>query len=227
MKNISLLIAVIVVCIIGVIFYYCYFTENYVQYKSSYDGREYNVIDKYSNHKEAAELLARSNETIIHLYEHLRTKYQIYWPTSTDEELADKLDISIESLTARKNAVRNLLKRYNPDVIYETNPLNIHGETSSTIKKGEKMNVCIRYRENPEKLVPYHVLIYVLLHEIGHVAADVWGHPPEFWQIFKFILNEAYDAKLWTPINYREHPEKYCGIMVHENTFLDEHTTSI
>ena len=223
--NNLIIIGIVIVAIIAIA-YFC-LRENFVSYKSEYDNREYNVLQKYPNHQEAAELMAKINSAIIRLHKHLREKYQIYFPEMTPAELASRLQISEESLIARQRAISNVLNRYNPEVLYETNPQNLLGETSSTIDKGKKMYFCLRYRDNPIKLVPYHVILYVTLHEISHVAADVWGHPPEFWSIFKFILIEAQESGVYEPINYAEYPEKYCGIVIAENTLLDDSITSI
>lgn len=223
----KIIFAIIVILVIIAITVLYPFSQRYIQYKTTYDDREYNVLPHFDNHKDAAEMLAIANATMISLYDHLREKYQIYWQDIPDSALAQNIGISISSLKARQKAVSNLLSRYNPEVIYETDPQNIMGETSSTIKKGKKMYICLRFRERPQELVNYHALIYVLLHEISHVASDVWGHPPKFWSIFKFILQEAYKAQLWAPIDFAKNPQKYCGIMVKENTLFDPNIKSI
>lgn len=223
----KIIFATIVIIIIIAIAIFYPFRQRYIQYKTIYDDREYNVLPQFDNHKEAAEMMAKANATIIALYEHLREKYEIYWQTDSDETVAKKLAIPVKSYVERRNAVRNLLSRYNPEVLFETDPQNIMGETSSTIKKGKKMYLCLRFRENPKELVSYDALIYVLLHEIGHVASDVWGHPPKFWSIFKFILNEAHEAGVWESINFKKYPQRYCGIEISENTMLDTEINSI
>ena len=43
------------------------------------------------------------------------------------------------------------------------------------------------------------------------------GHNDEFWENFKFLLNNAIEINLYKNINYSDEPKKYCGIVVSDN----------
>ena len=40
------------------------------------------------------------------------------------------------------------------------------------------------------------------------------GHPPPFWKNFKRLLKKAVDNNLYKKIDYKDNPEKYCGLTI-------------
>jgi hypothetical protein len=60
-----------------------------------------------------------------------------------------------------------------------------------------------------------NLMMYVVLHEISHVACPVYdNHGPLFKKIFAFITNAAIKIGLYTKINFGTQPEEYCGLMI-------------
>jgi hypothetical protein len=53
------------------------------------------------------------------------------------------------------------------------------------------------------------------------VATKSIGHKSEFWENFKFLLEEAKEAGIHDPKDYKKSPEKYCGITIHDNPYYD------
>jgi len=47
------------------------------------------------------------------------------------------------------------------------------------------------------------------------------GHKQEFWQNFKFLLENAKTANIYIPIDYKKKPEEYCGMTISDNPFYD------
>jgi hypothetical protein len=47
------------------------------------------------------------------------------------------------------------------------------------------------------------------------------GHTDEFWQNFKFLLENAVELKLYTPVDYKKEPENYCGMDITDNPYYD------
>ncbi len=43
------------------------------------------------------------------------------------------------------------------------------------------------------------------------------GHKEEFWNNFKFLLENAVRAHVYTAVDYAKTPIQYCGILIDEN----------
>jgi hypothetical protein len=43
------------------------------------------------------------------------------------------------------------------------------------------------------------------------------GHKEEFWSNFKFLLENAVRAHIYTAIDYGKKPIQYCGILIDES----------
>lgn len=172
-------------------------------------GRQWRMAS-YDNRTEAANLLANTHNKIVNLLRHLKKKYRIDEPGYVPEG-----NILIhKSLDA-------LLDNYNPDVLYENDPAK-SSATSYTNNKGESMFICVRDRTRPTKLVDPDILLFVMLHEISHIAnVRSWGHDDTFWETFLFILHEAELIGIYKPVDYSKKPIMYCGLNVDYNPMFD------
>ena len=47
------------------------------------------------------------------------------------------------------------------------------------------------------------------------------GHKQEFWQNFKFLLEQAKAANIYNPVDYKKKPEPYCGMDITDNPYYD------
>lgn len=61
--------------------------------------------------------------------------------------------------------------------------------------------------------------LFVLLHEMAHVATVQLQHVPEFWHNFQFLLKTLSDAGLYTPPSYEARPSSYCGTAITSSSF--------
>ena len=121
----------------------------------------------------------------------------------------------------------NILKKYIPDLINrfdkivwrEDSPNNKY--TSYTINKGEEIVMCIRDKNNPNIVHDINELMYVAIHEIGHVMCPENGHTPLFWEINTKLLDEALECNcgIYKYKDYLSDPQDYCGIKIN-NTLL-------
>jgi hypothetical protein len=52
---------------------------------------------------------------------------------------------------------------------------------------------------------------------------DKMNHSEEsgFWPLFKFMLVNAVDCGIYTPIDYAAHPVVYCGLKLSYNPYYD------
>jgi hypothetical protein len=166
------------------------------------DGTQYNVIPECyvcrntPTIRKKAQLLAKVNRRVITLINYLKTKYG-------KEHLY----------------VKNLLERYNPDVIYEHSPNIIHPEIAYTMNKGHSLHICIAadgVLQNMEDIM------FVMLHEIAHLATNEKGHPRGYWVCFRFILENAVKANIYKPTDYSKHRVMYCNtIELKHNPLFD------
>ena len=47
------------------------------------------------------------------------------------------------------------------------------------------------------------------------------GHTDEFWENFKFLLDNAVEQKIYTPVDYKNDPQPYCGMDITDNPYYD------
>jgi hypothetical protein len=153
--------------------------------KSAIDGREYIVKDTIDK-QDAADRLAAINAVLLEFIDVLERDHP-------DDP-----------------RVKRLKRRYNPDNVSEGIPKT--GYTSYSVNKGERLVVCIRQKDG--QFVPQNEVLYVVIHELAHLATDEIGHTPEFWTNFHFLLHEAIDQNVYKYTNYAVYPAPYCGITI-------------
>ena len=103
----------------------------------------------------------------------------------------------------------------------ETNPNNRYGDTSYTLDKGDILSMCLR--SGSGDLEDFETLKFVYLHELTHIAANVYQHPDRFWELFKVLLIAAERAGLYQPIDYEKYPREYCNrLTISYNPYFDE-----
>ena len=160
-----------------------------VQVRSSVDGLYYNVRDM-SDKQEAADLLARVRGKLQSLIDVLRQRY----PNKPQ----------VIQLNAKFEA--------DPKRFYEATPDSEH--VSYSVNKGDSIHLCLRQKDGKkESLVQENVMVFVALHEMGHVITPptVGSHGPEFWNNFGWLLRESENLGIYTYQDFRAHPVKYCG----------------
>ena len=53
--------------------------------------------------------------------------------------------------------------------------------------------------------------MFVFLHELTHIMTDEIGHPPQFWDNFKELLELAIKHNVYTYQNYNNQHAKFCN----------------
>jgi predicted metal-dependent hydrolase len=56
--------------------------------------------------------------------------------------------------------------------------------------------------KNNDKLIDEHTLMFVAIHEMSHTCTKSVGHKSEFWENFKFLLENAKESKIHIPVDY-------------------------
>ena len=110
---------------------------------------------------------------------------------------------------------------YSPRKIQETLPTSSH--TAYNENKGEKLAFCLTKTKdgNPNKLIDSNTLMFVAIHEVSHICTVSVGHTTEYWDNFKFLLENAVEYGLYEPIDYKNNPTGYCGMTINDNPIYD------
>lgn len=207
----------IFIIVIIVLLYLVFNTENIEQVLTKdkvcnrTDNRCYPVVNKYNENNKASEILAELNLFAIKLLRHLRDKY--IWNYSNN--------------TSARDITIFLLSNYNPDGIIENDPSS-DVNTSYVDDKGRVLALCLREKTSGNhKFHSMHVLQFVLIHEMSHMATIAIGHEEDFWTNFKFLLKEAELAGIYTSVNYDKNPINYCSLEVTYNPYFDDELNDI
>lgn len=198
---------IIIILVLVVLF----IKKNYgeVEYiKSSIDNKTY-LVKKLPDSQKAADILAGINKKIQRFIKHMLSKYAD--AKSDTSSKSDASNASSSSNTSNAADVKRLYENYNPENISEGT--SEHGYTSYTINKGERIIVCIREKDTM-KFSDENAVMYVVIHELTHMAITEIGHTPLFWDKFKWFLEEAVQIGIYKKVDYAKNPVNYCGIQL-------------
>lgn len=73
----------------------------------------------------------------------------------------------------------------------------------------DSVYVCVRGEGG--ELDDINTCMFVLLHEIAHIATDSWGHTDDFWDNMKFLLELAEKTGTYTYQDFDASHVTYCG----------------
>jgi predicted metal-dependent hydrolase len=177
---------------------YVYFSTDEFQLKcivSGIDGNKYCVRER-NKIQEAADLLGTTTKKCKELVEYVSKKYP------------------------DKENVKRLVQNFNPQKVIEILPTSSY--TAYSENKGAKIAFCLNVKKegNKENLIDEHTLLFVAIHEISHVMTKSIGHKSEFWENFKFMLENAKEAGIHEPIDYSKTPQEYCSLKITDNPYF-------
>ena len=162
---------------------------------STVDGKKYCVRER-NNIQKASNLLASTTDKMKQLVKNMGVKY----PT--------------------RDNVQRLVENFNPTAIKETLPTSEY--TAYSENKGEKLAFCLNKKKgNNDNLIDSNTLLFVAIHELSHIMSSTVGHNDEFWNNFKFLLENAVEMKIYVPVDYKKDPEGYCGMNITDNPYYD------
>lgn len=73
----------------------------------------------------------------------------------------------------------------------------------------DSISVCVRTPGGG--LEPENTAMFVLIHELAHIATDKYGHPPEFWANMRFLLELAEATDSYVYQDFDAGVVTYCG----------------
>ena len=161
---------------------------------SEKDGNRYCVREREKLHL-AADLLAEVTEKMKELVKYVQKHHP------------------------KHKGVQELVKNFNPKKICETLPTS--ELTAYSENKGEKIAFCLNKTKDGDNLIDINTLTFVGIHELGHLMTTSYGHKQDFWLNFKFLLENAKEANIYNPIDYKKNPQAYCGMTISDNPYYD------
>jgi len=116
--------------------------------------------------------------------------------------------------------IKRLMIGFNPQKISETLPTS--ELTAFTENKGQKMAFCLnRKKEDDNQIIDQDTLFFVAMHEMSHIMNEGIGHKSDFWETFKFLLENAKKSGIYKPVDYKKNPAEYCGQTINDNPLYD------
>lgn len=131
-----------------------------------------------------------------------------------------KLVLFVKKKHPNNDAVKRLVEKYNPKRVIEISPLSQH--TAYSENKGEKLAFCLNEKRNIHSdMTELNTLVFVGIHELSHIASVTQGHGDEFWDNFKFLLENAVEAKIYIPEDYSKNNVEYCGMKITDSPIFN------
>ena len=118
----------------------------------------------------------------------------------------------------RENCKR-LFDNFNPKKIVEILPTSKY--TAYSENKGEKLAFCTTKKKHGSELIDENTLTFVALHELAHIMTKSIGHNTEFWNNFKFLLQESVKIGIYKPVDYKKKSVSYCSMDLTDNPYFD------
>ena len=154
------------------------------------DGNKYCVRDS-DRIQESVELLAEATDRMKRMVASMKQQYP------------------------KDERVKLLVRNFNPKRIVETLPTSEY--TAYSEGKGTKLAFCLRKYKHEMKLIDINTLTFVALHELTHLMTTSIGHKKEFWDNFKFMLENATEDGIYESVDYARNPSEYCGLTIDSN----------
>lgn len=176
----------------------------------------YKVHEDLADPKFAAQTMDQLNTTAQKLIRLLNSKY------IDNQQGMDSVKSEYRDIVSK--GIISVSKNFKAANMEENIPERSGGDTSYVIDKGDVFAMCLRDPNN-NNIVDVsndmNELNFVLIHEMAHLFTSTYGHDVMFWNNFKFMLQEAAIAGLYTPINYKKNKHPYCGIVISYSPLYD------
>lgn len=174
----------ILLIVLIVIFIYINFLRKSIHLdlvESTINNQKY-YVRKLPDAQEAADKLARLSSDLLQLMDHLKGK---------DKEGVDRL-----------------IDNFDTNIITENIPGSLY--VAYSVNKGDELSICIRDKET-NNFIDDNTVTFVAIHELSHIMSRSTGHTEEFWDNMKYLLEQASDIGIYSPVDYSTNPIVYCG----------------
>lgn len=204
--NTSHIILLLILLTLVFITYYNIGNRDMIYVRSDIDHDQY-MVRNQKDKQQAANMLARLKANIHGITSYMNQKLEN--PKYAEQPRYKEFKPYILQL-----------KEKITDVVVKESAMNTV-YTSYTVNKGEQIIFCIRSKSISQILTSSNIhdlnlIMYVLLHEISHVACPEYHHTPLFKKIFRFICEEAIEMGIYRKIEFNISPREYCGMKIHD-----------
>ncbi len=192
--KLALFILTLILVSLSIYLYFNYTYPDMTYIKSDVDGNYY-LVRNTDDKNQAANMLAKIHLDILKLSNFLEKnknndKYKEY-----------------------KEYIELLHKKSPSIILVESTQDSAY--TSYSVNKGEQIVFCLRTKRTGNEIHDYNLVMYVVLHEISHVACPVYdNHGPLFRKIFAFLTKEAINLGIYKRIDFNSKSENYCGMEI-------------
>ena len=173
--------------------------NNVVYVASDVDNQMYLVRD-VEDKQQASNMLAKIKNNILTSCSYKNYSYKQY------------LYNNIKNFPEYSTYIQQLHDRIKNVEVLESSEDSVY--TSYSVNKGEQIVFCLRSRKIKNQLHKLNLLMYVVLHEMSHVACPEYGHTQLFKHIFGFITQIGISLGLYTKIDFAKDPTEYCGMTI-------------
>jgi hypothetical protein len=195
--NASIKIIILLVTIFLVYLLYNNINDRNMTYVKSNLDNKYYLVRNYEDKQISCDTLAKIRQNIFVIVNHvnsLKSRYEKMNPYIS--QLCER----IKDVTIRESSIGSQF-------------------TSYCVNKGEELVFCLRLKKEGGAIHNINLLMYVVIHEISHVACPEEGHTPLFNDIFKFLCERSVELKIYNKINFNKNPENYCGMVINDSIF--------
>lgn len=183
------LIVLSIIILTLLLIYYWWTTTQSVYVISQIDNKPY-LVRNLSDKQQTADILAQIRRNIKNLVKYMKT------------HPSEKFHSHINNLVQKIDHV--LMTENISDFMY----------TSYSVNKGEQLVFCLRSRKNKDEIHDLNLMMYVVLHEISHIACPEYGHGELFKGIFKYITETSVQIGIYKPIDFKHNNKEYCGVQI-------------
>ena len=188
----------ILIIIISIFFLSLSFVNNkildkdVIKVKSTLDNHIYIVRD-LPNSQDAANKLSTLKVNILKFVGHMKHTYP------------------------ENPGVKQMINNLKINALIECDPH--HQYKSYSVNKGEELAICLRHTSEGYPFNDNNAIMFTTGHELAHVMNKTIGHPPEFWSMMKFNLEEMNKIGLYQPVDYAQSPIQYCGMTINHTPY--------
>lgn len=207
---------IILIFVIIIIYQKKFLNNNIVYVRSELDNKYY-LVRNLPDKQIAVNLLSKIKQNIFILVNYLYTN------NNNDPESKENIkklacDISYNSSVCKKykEYISILYHKIQKTEISEG--IGSEKYTSYSVNKGEQLVICLRSLKTNE-LHDINIIMYVVIHELSHIACPEYGHTELFKEIFAYLLRNAIAINLYKRIDFYKYPEDYCGLMLTDSIY--------
>lgn len=111
------------------------------------------------------------------------------------------------------DTAKRLFFRWSRCELKETN--SYEKSAAFTLNKSTAIRICIR--DNEGNFEDINTSMFVILHELAHVASVTFGHGAEFTENFHYITQIASNLGIYKPEDFHKNPKTYCGTTINQS----------